>query len=321
MDARHVGDSADRPATSRRDALRGLAAGAVLAAAGWAPTEAANATPVAPAESWDEVEAIARDAEGTDGTIGVAVHGAAGPIYSRHGARRFRAASTIKVPIVIEAFRQVERGALSFDDRQVLHDEDRVPGSGVLSHLHAGLVVTLADLLSLTVSVSDNTATNLILDRTGLDAVNETMQSLGMRDSVLGRRILGRLPNPGDPDNWATPDDFARAVHAVVAGDAASPESCARIMELLTQQGEIRRISRFLSPAPGLSWGTKPGDLPGVINDVGFVATDAGTLSIAVFCEDLPDLDVAERAIGLISRTALALTGIVPLADAATGSQ
>lgn len=240
------------PATTRRDALCGLAAGAAGAAWGWAPVAADAATPVAIADGWDGVEAIARDAEGTDGAIGIAVHGADGAVYSRHGDRRFRAASTIKIPIAIAAFRQVEQGSLSLGDRQVLHDEDRAPGSGVLSPLHAGPVLTLADLLSLTISVSDNTATNLILDRTGLDAVNETMRSLGMRDSVLGRRILGRLPNPGDPDNWGTPDDFARAINAIVAGNAASPEHCARIMELLIRQGEIRRISRFLSPAPGL---------------------------------------------------------------------
>jgi hypothetical protein len=62
-----------------------------------------------------------------------------------------------------------------------------------------------------------------------------------------------------------------------------------------------------------LGWGTKPGDLPGVINDVGFVSADPGTLSMAIFCENLPGLDDAERTIGLIARAALALTGIVPL--------
>jgi beta-lactamase class A len=137
------------------------------------------------------------------------------------------------------------------------------------------------------------------------------MRSLGMTDSVLGRRILGHLPNPGDPENWATPRDFAVAVQAIVAGTAASPESCARMLATLERQGEVRRISRFLAGGPDLRWGTKPGDLPGVVNDVGFVATDRGAVSVAVFCEDLPDLDAAERAIGEIARAALALSGIV----------
>lgn len=261
------------------------------------------------ADDWTALETLAREAEGANGTIGIAVRGAEGELFARHGGRRFRAASTIKVPIMIEAYRQVERGTLSLADRHVLRDADFVPGSGVLRNLHAGLELTLADLLSLMIAVSDNTATNLILDRIGLDAVNETMQALGMTGSILGRRILGRLPNPGDPENWATPSDFALAVQAIVSGEAAGPESCAAMLATLEQQAEVRRISRFLS-GPELHWGTKPGDLPGAINDVGFVASDRGTLSIAVFTENLPGLDAAERAIGSIALEALALAGI-----------
>jgi hypothetical protein len=91
------------------------------------------------------------------------------------------------------------------------------------------------------------------------------------------------------------------------------------MLATLEQQGEIRRISRFLT-GPGLRWGTKPGDLPGVINDVGFVESDGGTASIAVFTEDLPDLDQAERAIGLIAREALLVTKVIASSpDASVG--
>lgn len=259
---------------------------------------------------WASIEALSRDAEGTNGVIGIAVNGEAGELFARHGERRFRAASTIKVPILIEAWRQIERGVLDPESRHIPRDEDRVPGSGVLSHLHAGLELTVADLLYLMISVSDNTATNLVLDRVGLANVNATMQSLGMRDSILGRPMLGRLPNPGDPENWATPRDFALCVQAIVSGQAASPDSRTRMMETLQQQSSTRRISRFLADGAGISWGTKPGDLPGVFNDVGFVTTERGSLSLAIFCENLSDLDSAERAIGEIALAILDLTGI-----------
>jgi hypothetical protein len=100
-------------------------------------------------------------------------------------------------------------------------------------------------------------------------------------------------------------------MHAIVAGDAATPESCTRMLETLEQQGEIRRISRFLPGGADIRWGTKPGDLPDVVNDVGFVASDRGTLSMAFFCENLPDLDYAERAIGAPALEALSVTEIV----------
>jgi beta-lactamase class A len=275
-------------------------------------TPAPGATPGARTRDWATVEELIRDAEAAGGVVGVAIHGADGERFVHHGDRRFHAASTIKVPILIAAYRQVERGALSLDDRYRLRDEDRVPGSGVLGTLHAGLNLTVADLLYLMITVSDNTATNLIIDRVGMDVVNATMRSLGMTDSVLGRRILGRLPAAGDPENWAAPQDFAVAVEAIVSGQAASAESCQRMRETLEQQGEIRRISRFIPDGTDARWGSKPGDLAGVVNDVGFVTSDRGTLSLAVFCEDLPNLDVAERTIGVIAREALALTGIVP---------
>lgn len=299
-------------ATSRRVALRALATGVAATTFSRGPLSAQEATPIAFTGDWAGVEALIREAEATGGVVGVAIHGAEEELFSHNGERQFRAASTIKLPIMIETYREIERGTLSLDETYRLRDEDRVPGSGVLGHLHEGLELTLADLLFLMIAVSDNTATNLILDRTGLEAVNATMQSLGMANSVLGRRILGHQPNPGDPENWATPSDFARAMNAIVTNEAATPESCEQMLATLEQQGEIRRISRFLTGGPDVRWGTKPGDLPGVVNDVGFVSSDNGTLSVAVFCENLPDLDTAERTIGLIAREALAVTEIVP---------
>jgi hypothetical protein len=83
------------------------------------------------------------------------------------------------------------------------------------------------------------------------------------------------------------------------------------MLETLEAQEEIRRISRFLPDDSDVRRGSKPGDLPGVVNDVGFVITDRSPLCLAVFCENLLDLDTAERAIGLIAREALSVTGVV----------
>jgi beta-lactamase class A len=319
MDGSRFADLTHRLAgrTSRRTALGSALAGMGLGLAGKTTasqsphTATRAATPEPVTGAWAAVEALARDAEATGGVVGVAVHGAEGELYTHNGHRRFRAASTIKVPIMIEAYRQIERGTLSPDDRYQLRDEDRVPGSGVLANLHTGLDVTIADLLFLMIVVSDNTATNLMIDRLGFDAVNETMSSLGMDDSILGRPMLGRLPAEGDPENWATPSDFALAMQSIAVGQAARPESCERMLETMQHQEEIRRVSRFLPDADDIRWGSKPGDLPGVVNDVGFVMTDNGVLCVAAFCENMPNLDEAERTIGVIAREALSLTGIV----------
>lgn len=303
---------------TRRSALGAALAG--LTAVTITPVAARHATTGAtPAAGWAAVEALIAEAEATGGVIGLAVHGAGGTLFAHNGDRRFHAASTIKVPILIEAWRQVERGELSLDETHRLRDEDRVPGSGVLANMHAGLELTVADLLYLMITVSDNTATNLVIDRVGMDAVNATMASLGMANSELGRRILGHLPAPGDPENWATPSDFGVAMWAIVADEAASAASCERMRETLAEQEDVRRISRFLPDDGGLRWGSKPGDLPGAVNDVGYVTSDRGTLCVAAYCENLPDLDTAERTIGLIAREALAATGIATFGPERSG--
>src|SRR5687768_13375285 len=105
---------------------------------GWADPRRQEATPAAVDGDWVPVEELVHDAERTGGEVGVAVYSAGRELFSHNGGRRFRAASTIKVPIMIEAYRQIERGALSLDDQYRLRDEDRIPGSGILGHLHAG---------------------------------------------------------------------------------------------------------------------------------------------------------------------------------------
>src|SRR5262245_41008003 len=73
------------------------------------------------------------------GTVGVSIEGPDGRRWSRHGDRRFKAASVVKIPVMIEVYRRVEAGTLRLDETHVLADSDRAAGSGVLLHLHAGL--------------------------------------------------------------------------------------------------------------------------------------------------------------------------------------
>ena len=261
---------------------------------------------------WREVEAVAREAERDGGAVGVAARAPDGGTFSYNGERRFRAASTVKIPIMVEVYRQVERGERALDDPYTLTAEGKTPGSGVLLHLHDGIGLTLNDLIYLMMSISDNTATNILIDMAGMERVNATMRSLGMTDSTLGRKMTGGRPlGPGEQENWATPLDYVRAVDAILAGRAASAESCARMVEMLRKQQNARRIARFVPSRDGVEWGSKTGTIAGVVNDAGFVRTPAGTLVLAVFCENPADSHTGERVIGEVSRAALAATGIL----------
>src|SRR5690242_11131516 len=104
--------------------------------------------------SWAELESMAREGERSGGIVGVTVIAPTGETFSRHGDRQFGAASTVKIPIMVELYRQIDRGERTLDDRYTLRAEDKAVGSGVMLHLHDGMALTLNDLIYLMISIS-----------------------------------------------------------------------------------------------------------------------------------------------------------------------
>jgi len=114
-----------------------------------------------------------------------------GETYSFNGDDRVRTASTIKVAVMIEAFARVAEGRAKWTDELVLTKAARYGGSGVLPELADGLRLTLRDCVNLMMLVSDNTATNMVLDYLTTDAVNARMNSLGFKSTRIMRRVGG----------------------------------------------------------------------------------------------------------------------------------
>ena len=120
-------------------------------------------------------------------------------------------ASTIKLPIMVELFAEAEEGKLDWNQKLELTDQDKVSGSGVLTELSGGDLLPIRDLMHLMIVVSDNTATNLILDRIGGNAVNQRMAQLGLKQTAVMRKIMQTKPEsftdegkkPGN-DHWGT---------------------------------------------------------------------------------------------------------------------
>lgn len=260
---------------------------------------------------WSGIEKIIQEGEALGGSIGVAVVHSNGASFEHNGDRQYGAASTVKIPIMAELYQQIDRGERSLQDPYTLSDEDRAIGSGVMLELGSGMVFTLEDLIYLMISISDNTATNLLIDRAGMDNVNRLMKSLGMESSTLSRKMQGRPADQEQKENWATANDYVRIVQAILENRAASPDGCSQMVAMLEKQQCHRRISRYLPEDPGIRWGSKTGSVFGVTNDVGFILAGDDSLIVSVFCEGLPDQHVGEKVIGDISRAAMAATGIV----------
>src|SRR3712207_5016623 len=128
-------------------------------------------------------------------------------------------ASTIKVPILIELFRQVEAGEVRLEDRLAVNEAIRAPGSGVLRELSLGVELTVRDHATLMIVVSDNTSTNLLIDLVGRERVNQTMAEFGFRQTRLRQRLDFPAIGP-DARNLAgtTPGELAAIMEALATG-------------------------------------------------------------------------------------------------------
>lgn len=258
--------------------------------------------------NWTQLEQVVNEAN-ERATVGVSVIGPDSAEWSHLGDELFPAASTVKIGIMVEIYRKIDRGELALDDVHTLGREEKAPGSGVLSQMHAGLQLSLGDLLFLMMSISDNTATNILIDYAEMAAVNATMREIGMERSNLSRKMLGRRAE-GEPENLAAANDYTRAIAAILDGDAASAAACTAMVATLEKQQNPRRIGHHVPREDGYRWGSKTGTLRDVCNDAGFIITPNGRLIIAVFARDLDHPMTGEGIIAGITKAAMEATGI-----------
>jgi beta-lactamase class A len=218
--------------------------------------------------------------------------------------KAFPAASTIKAAILVALYREVDAGRLDLADEVAVAPAAKVPGSGVLTWLRDGLRLTVADLAYLMIAVSDNTASNLLLDLVGMDRVRTTIADLGLSGTALNRRFLGRAPGPDEPDNWTTAADMATLFEAIATDRAATPESCTAMRATLALQQHRDRIPRLLPETS--EYAGKTGTLPALAHDAGLVSTPHGTLSLAILTRGIADPWAADALIGRIAQAAVA---------------
>ena len=226
---------------------------------------------------------IARIADEFSGEISVAATNLRTGEHVEFNSREaFPASSVIKVPILVTLFHRAERGAVHLDRRRTMHEEDRVPGSGVLKLLSGGLTLTVADAAALMIAVSDNTAANLVIDQLGgIAEVNRAMTELGLHSIRLKNRldfdVIGRdIAHLG----VASTNDLDTLAQAIAHRTAFSPAVSEACEKLLSQQQYLDQVLRYVSVAPyaeelrivqPVVSASKTGFYPGVRNDMGIV--------------------------------------------------
>ena len=186
------------------------------------------------------------------GDLAVALHDfRTGEAYAYNAATPMRAASLIKVPLLVHALHKVARAELRLEQRLMLQAEAQVGGSGVLHRFQAGIEPSLHDLLTLMIIVSDNTATNLIIELLGLEAANTFITNIGMRQT----RLVGKLQVPEAEQNAAqrrgernttTAADMLLLLLGLERGDLLPPAQSETALTILKQQQFTEALARYL---------------------------------------------------------------------------
>jgi beta-lactamase class A len=259
---------------------------------------------------------IERLADATGGIVGVAATQLA---TRRHIGYRedelFPTASVIKLPLLVTLYEDALAGRIDLSERVTYRQETRVAGSGVLQYLDDGLDPTLRDLSVLMMSVSDNTATDLLFDRVGKARIEATMARLGLasirvpfdiREMLMElvdmdhsqpggydelRRLLrissgsgGRSMVPDQADR-TTPADMCRLLELIESRAILDPEACTAIIELLKRIQSATRIPGLLPK--GTVVAHKTGSYRRLRNDVGIVYAPNGPYAVAIFAREL----------------------------------
>jgi beta-lactamase class A len=226
-----------------------------------------------------------------DGVVGyVFVDLTSGERITRLERETFPTASTIKLAIVYELFKQAAEGKIRLDETITLDRGKAVGGSGVLFELGTP-TLSIHDYAALMVTLSDNTATNILIDRLGMEQIARRMQGLGLNATKLRRHMMDTAAARRGDENVSTPEDIAGLLQAM------PPDG----LELLKKPKESRLRKGLPS---GVVTADKPGELEGVRVDAGIVYAKNRPFVLCVMTTFLKDEGEGERAIEEMSRAA-----------------
>jgi len=218
-----------------------------------------------------------------------------GETYALNPDERVRTASTIKIAVMIEAYARVAEGKTKWTDEVVLTKEKKVSGSGILNELSDGLKLTLRDAVNLMMILSDNTATNLVLDVLTTDAVNARMESLGFKQIKIMRKVGsgGESAAGKDPEykkyglGMATPREMVLVMEKLERGEIVSQAVSKEMIELMKNEQARYAIGRDLWDVPMAS---KYGALDRLRSAIGILYTKKGRIAMAISCDDMPEV-------------------------------
>ena len=250
---------------------------------------------------WKKLDARIGDAvEKFDGVMGVAIVDLTdGRAILKNADHVFPTASSIKIAILLELYRQEQSGKAKLNDVYTFDAKDLVEDSQIMTGLTPGVtIVTNRDLAQFMVAVSDNAAANVLIDRIGMQNVNATLRSLGLTKTNLRRKMMDIAAARRGDENVSTPQEMVRLLELIFKGKALNKELTDAFIKQLST-GKNSYIPRELPP--GLQIANKPGSLDGIRTDSGIIFAKNRPFAISVMTSSVRDERGAERTIGEIA--------------------
>ncbi len=230
-----------------------------------------------------------------DGLMGIYIDDLMGNVVKINEKEKFETASTIKLFILASLFERIEKGELSLSDMLEYKQGHAIDGSGVLSSMEVGTKLSVRNVATLMIIVSDNIATNMLIDFLGVGQINDCIQRLGCGDTILHNRIdFEKYSKLGT----STPEDYARMWVHMAQGKLISAKASEQMLEICRQQHYNTMLTKNLPPyyldadnydEEIIYVASKSGSMNACRNDGGIVSTPYGKYVIVMFNKDFSD--------------------------------
>jgi beta-lactamase class A len=250
---------------------------------------------------WQKLEfSIQEVDQHLDGVMGAAIEDlTTGDHYFLHEDEVFAQASSIKITVLANLYLQAEQGKLKLSDLYTVQASDLVAESDIMNGLTPGVTrITLRDLATMMVAVSDNSATNVLIDHVGMQNVNAMLDSLNLPHTRLRRKMMDLQAAKEGRENISTPREMMTLLDAIYHGKLLNKDSTADFFKMLSTNKDSW-IPRDL-PAD-LKIADKPGALEAVRNDSGIVFVEGRPYVICVMTSFLRNERDGEEAISKVS--------------------
>jgi beta-lactamase class A len=250
---------------------------------------------------WQKLESsIQQVDQHLDGVMGVAIEDlTTGDHYFLREDEVFAQASSIKITVLANLYLQAQQGKLKLTDLYTVQSSDLVPDSDIMNGLTPGVTrLTLRDLATMMVAVSDNSATNVLIDRVGMPNVNTMLDALGLTHTRLRRKMMDLQAAKEGRENISSPHEMMTLLDAIYHGKVLNKESTADFFKMLSTN-KNSWIPRDL-PAE-IKIANKPGALEAVRNDSGIVFVEGRPYVICVMTSFLRNERDGEDAISKVS--------------------